>query len=151
MTSGLSVADGVLPVDDWQLGSLTKPIQKPSFMPVMRHSTHSRVGCDCNVGSHASATKGVEIGAASTMGGTVGGALWYSPPSRWIWQSCRTRRGATVVYANIGGAGPEPEWVQVHAGSGTMHQFSQHHHNCQLNQTKGGKIRNEKPKKTKHV
>ena len=105
----LSVVDGVLPGDDWQLGSLTKPMRKPSFMPVMRYSTHSRVGCDCSVGANASATKGVEIGAASTMGGTVGGAPWCSPPSRWIWQNCRARSGTTMVYANISGAGPEPE------------------------------------------
>ena len=38
-------------------------------MPVMRHSTHSCIGCDCSAAAHASAT------AASTMGALLVGHL----------------------------------------------------------------------------
>ena len=65
--------------------SLTQLMQKPSFMPVTRHSIHSCVRCDCSAAAYASATNGIEIGAAINIGDTAAGAPQCSTLSHWVW------------------------------------------------------------------
>ena len=91
-----SIADGVLPEATSNRVSFAQLMQKTSFMPVTRHSTHSCVGFDCSEATYASTTNGVEIGAAITIGGTAGGAHLCSTLSHWVYQNYRARRAIKV-------------------------------------------------------
>ena len=129
--------------------SLAQLMQKPSFMPVTRHSTHSCVGCDCSAVAYASATNGIKIGAAITIGDTAGEVPQCSTLSHGSDSTIRPGVGPpwytqlSIVLAQYLSMGNNACWTG-HLAYGTVHNKM-----CNLNKTTDSTRHRERTKAQK--